>query len=139
MPTSADPRHINFARFVKRACDHAKETHGWSVAEVAERAGISRSTLNRWRAGEFANDPKGGEVADFCNTLDIDPRTAFAILWPATGERPAEPTPLPLEPAVEKLLRRLRDPAVADEEKYLIRETLEALAARTPDRKRRTG
>lgn len=132
MPPADDARHAQFSRFVKRAVDSAADTHGWTVTEIAERAGIARSTLYRWLKGDWNVDPKGAEVAAFCDALDIPTTIAFKILWPGKSQRAEAPEALPpADPDFDTLLRKLRDPNVSDDEKYLIRETIRSLAARS--------
>lgn len=100
-------------------------------------AGIGRSTVYRWKDGTWEQDPKGAAVKAFCDALDINPGAAYAILWPGKDDRPAPAEPLPTDPDIDTLLRRISDPNVPEEEKYLIRETIRSLAARVPGRGRR--
>lgn len=131
MPAVADARHANFAAFVARAVRAAKDTHGWTQEEVANRAGFSRSTLQRWLAGEWKEDPKGGEIQAFCDALDIPTQIPLMILWPGKSRRAEVPEPIPLaDPDFELVARRLRDPNVSDQEKFHIRETIRSLASR---------
>lgn len=109
---------------------------------VAKASGVGDSTIYRWRDGEWTRNPLAEQVVAFCDALGIPPSAAFSILWPGRSERPAEPEPMPLEPDLQTILRRLRDPDVPEREKFLIRETLRSLAARSPERPsrgRRTG
>lgn len=129
----ADPeaRLAAFTAFVRRALDHARITKGWSVEQVARKAGVSANTLYLWRSGaEWKNFPLGRNVEAFCDALGIDPAAAFAILWPGKRDRPAEPEPLGPDEDLITLARRLADPNVPENEKYLIREIIRGLAAR---------
>lgn len=132
-PTSGPPedRHSAFADFVRVALSDARAAHGWNGSEVARRTRLSRQTINRWRRGEWSSDPEPARVMAFCETLGIDPETAFGILgWHRTPAVPAaEP---PMDPDVAALLRRLFDPMVSDHEKYYMRETIRYLAYRNP-------
>lgn len=142
MPATADARRAAFSRFVQRALEYAKTERGWSVPRIAKESGVGDSTIYRWRDGQWQSSPKPEQVVAFCDSLDIPPSAAFLILWPGQRERPAEPEPMPLEPDLQTILRRLRDPDVPEREKFLIRETLRSLAARSPERPskgRRTG
>lgn len=132
MPASADARRAAFSRFVTRALEHAKSEKGWSVPTVAEASGVGDSTIYRWRDGDWKRSPLAEQVVAFCDALGIPPSAAFSILWPSRSGRPAEPEPLPLDPDVQTVLRRLRDPNVPEREKFLILETLRSLAARSP-------
>lgn len=136
---------------MKRLCTQAKTRHDWTVVRLARESGVSRNTIYRWIAGDLDSDPDRDKVEAFVKVVDERlVQEAFDILWPPRGTRPTEPAPLPPPPAVETLLRRLEDPNISNEEKYLILETLNALAARTPkkttprsdttvNRRRRTG
>jgi transcriptional regulator with XRE-family HTH domain len=110
-------------------------SRGWSISRIAEESGVSRSTIFRWQRGDSKQDPLPAQVVAFCDALAIPPGTAFAILWPGKGERAPQPEPMPLDRDFELLLRRLADPAVSDAEKYLIRETVKALANRNVARR----
>lgn len=130
VPASQDARRDAFAQFVIRALAHAKETRGWSVPKIAQLSGLGDSTIYRWRDADWKSSPNGDQVAAFCNTLDIPVTAAFSILWPGKGDKPSAPRPLPMDPDFELLLRRLVDPNVPETEKFHIRETIRALAAR---------
>lgn len=128
---TTNARKIAFATFVRRALDDARAMRAWSGTEVSRRTGVSRQTINRWVRGDWASDPEAERVVAFCEGLGLDPTTAFTALgWDrATGPRVA-PTPPPMDPDVEALLRRLVDPNVSDAEKFHIRETIRYLAYR---------
>lgn len=131
MTETANARKIAFATFVRRALDDARAMRAWSGTEVSRRTGVSRQTINRWVRGDWASDPEVERVVAFCEGLGLNPATAFAALgWDrATAPRP-HPTPPPMDPDVEALLRRLVDPNVSDTEKFHIRETIRYLAYR---------
>lgn len=127
---SLDVRRVQFARFVRRAVDRAKQTRQWTVERIAQESGIGAATIHRWLAGDWSKAPLGDAVQGFCEALDIPPQVAFSILWPASSDRPTEPEPLLSTPAIETIMRKLADPNVPDVEKYLINQTLESLASR---------
>ena len=128
---TANARKIAFATFVRRALDEARATRAWSGTEVSRRTGVSRQTINRWVRGDWASDPEAERVVAFCEGLGLDPAVAFAALgWERTARHRAAPTPPPMDPDVEALLRRLVDPDVSDAEKFHIRETIRYLAYR---------
>lgn len=137
VPTSRDVRRDLFARFVKRAVQEAQVGRGWSVPKIAEvtKKGVSGNTIYRWLNGDWERDPLPAQIVAFCDALDIPPAVAFAILWPGKNESRPEPEPLPIDPDFMVLLRRLHDPTVSEAEKYLIRETIRGLAARSAERK----
>jgi hypothetical protein len=68
-------------------------------------------------------------VVAFCDALDIDPKHAFAILWPGKNDDAPPPEPAPLDRDIELLARRLRDPNVTEAEKVSIRGTIRFLGA----------
>ncbi|WP_281891774.1 transcriptional regulator [Phytohabitans aurantiacus] len=127
---SLKARQVAFSRFVRRALDDALMHRGWNQVTVLEKTGTKKSTLHRWLRGDWTEDPKAGQVLDFCDGLDIPPAAAFLILWPGKRDRSPMPGPPPMDPDVELVLRRLVDPKVTEQEKYHIRETLRALARR---------
>jgi transcriptional regulator with XRE-family HTH domain len=128
--TSPDARRDAFAAFVRRAVDRAKDGQGWAVPRIAKESGIGTNTIYRWLKGDWVEAPKAAVVDKFCDTLGIPRAAARGILWPGQ-DQPREPTPaLTSEPDFVELLRRLNDPNVPAEEKYLIRETVRGLAAR---------
>jgi transcriptional regulator with XRE-family HTH domain len=128
--TSPDVRKRNFAAFVRRAIRHAQQDRGWAVPRIAKEAGIGSTTIYRWRDGDWEKSPKADQVERFCDALGIPTEVALSILWPGKTGRVRAPEPIPPDPDFEMLLRRLRDPNVSETEKYLIRETVRALAAR---------
>lgn len=138
--TSPDVRKQAFAAFVRRATDRAKLNRGLSLPQIAREAGIGVNTLYRWTKADLTAWPEPAKVAQLCRALDIPVEIALEILWPS-GEKVPAPAPLPTEPDFEILLRRLNDPTVPDEEKFLIRETIRGLAARSvpPPARRRAG
>jgi transcriptional regulator with XRE-family HTH domain len=128
-----------FSAFVRRALDQALLRRNWNVERVAAEADLGVNTLYNWRRGASAF-PEGEKVRKFCDALGINPVVAFTILWPGEDERPAEPVPLGPEEDLMTLARKLSDPSVPAQEKFLIRETIRGLAARTappPEDKRR--
>lgn len=122
-------RRIAFARFVTQALDEAERVKGWANVEVAERSGIGRATLDRWKHGRWRNDPEPGKVNAFCETLEVDPARAYrALRWGRYADAP-EPAPQ-MHPSIAALLRRLHDPAVPESEKRDVIRTVEWLANR---------
>ncbi len=128
--TSLDVRRVLFARFVRRAVDRIKDTRQWTVERIAKEADIGPATIYRWLDGDWVKAPQGDAVQSFCTALGIPPGVAFSILWPGVDDERVEPAPLDSTPAIDAILRKLADPHVSDQEKYLINETLEGLARR---------
>jgi len=138
VPASPEARRAAFSVFVKRAIEHARVRHGWNITQVVEATGaddqgrprLSRSTLYRWLRGDWREDPQPGQIVALCDALDIPPESAFRILWPGKTDRPSETEPLPLDPDIEIVLRRLADPTTPEPERFFLRESLKSLAAR---------
>lgn len=139
MPAAPEARKAAFAVLVKRALETAKRERGWSVPRIAQESGVGDSTIYRWRDGDWKRSPQPEQVVAFCDALGLRTETAFRILWPSRGDRPAEPDPAPIPPDVQEVLRRLRDPNVPEQEKYFIARTLSGLIGRTDDGRRQTG
>jgi transcriptional regulator with XRE-family HTH domain len=131
VPPPLDVRRKAFAAFVRRALRNAKEDRGWGISRVAEEAGIGGATIYRWRDGDWNKAPSPDAVVAFCDALDIDPKHAFAILWPGKGDDAPPPEPAPLDRDIELLARRLRDPNVTEAEKVSIRATIRFLIGRS--------
>jgi len=126
MPVSDSVRRTQFGAFVRRVLGDAK-ARGMTVREVERVTGIAKSTIYRWRNGEWVEDPQVAEVRQFCERLDVPFRTAAAVLrWSNDGAPPTvEPDP---DPDLVAVMRRLHDPTVSQEEKLSIRATLQYLA-----------
>jgi transcriptional regulator with XRE-family HTH domain len=120
-----------FAAFVRRATERAKIARGLSIEQVAELAGISANTIYLWRSGKGTSFPQGASVEAFCDALGIKPEVAFQILWPGSDARPSEPLPLGPDEDLLILARKLADPSTPERERFLIRETVRGLAARS--------
>ncbi|MFI7547244.1 helix-turn-helix domain-containing protein [Actinoplanes sp. NPDC049599] len=133
MATDPAVRLASFTAFVRRALDHAKTQRQWSVEDVAEAAGISANTIYTWRSGKSKQFPQGVNVEAFCDALGIKPGVAFDLLWPGRDDRPTEAIPLGPDDDLLILARRLADPNVPPQEKFLIRETIRGLAARAAE------
>lgn len=133
--TSPDIRRDAFARFVTRVTDQAKISRGWSIPAIAKKSGVGVNTIYRWKRGEWTVSPDADLVEKFCDALDIPTEAAFSLLWPGKTGRRTAPEPVPSDPDVDTLLRKLNDRSVSESEKYLIREMIRSLAARGPNRR----
>lgn len=98
-----------------------------TVKDIERVTGLGKSTLYRWRDGNWSRDPRGSEVQAFCAGLDIPLSVAHAALGWTGDERQPEPAPL-ADPDLSALARRLMDPRISDEERRHIRRTVRWLA-----------
>ncbi|WP_213451546.1 helix-turn-helix domain-containing protein [Rhizomonospora bruguierae] len=129
MPVPLHVRRTRFARLVKRVLEDAGAA-GLTIPQVVERTGVSKSAFYRWRAGEWTKDPRASEVRAFFDGLGVPARLAYQALdWsdPAAQEQAPE---VPLEPEIQEILRKLRDPNTPESEKRFLRESIRMLAAR---------
>lgn len=132
VPLPIEVRRRVWSAFVRRALKLAKEDRGWSIPQVAERAKISNTTIYRWQDGNWREAPSADAIEAFCDALDIDPKHAFAVLWPGRAAGTPPPEPAPLDRDIELIARRLRDPNVSEADKIIIRGTLRHLLGREP-------
>ncbi|MCX4474848.1 helix-turn-helix domain-containing protein [Micromonospora sp. NBC_01655] len=133
MSTSAQVRAAKFGRLVDRALREARE-RGMTIDEIVKATGVSSATLYRWRSGEWTKDPRASQVRGFCEGLGVSIRVAYQTLgWAEDGE-PQPSEPLDLEPDMQEVARRLRDPNVSEAEKQEIRTMIRYLARRRRER-----
>lgn len=76
---------------------------GLTMKQVAEKAGVSESTVSRWESGDIANMTRDKVVA-LANALQVSP--AVVMGWDEKAESPAEASDPQTEIFV-KLLRRM--------------------------------
>ncbi|HEU4422085.1 MAG TPA: helix-turn-helix transcriptional regulator [Pilimelia sp.] len=129
MAVSSQVRAAKFGRFVDRVLREAK-ARGMTIEEVVKATGVSSATLYRWRNADWTKDPRGSQVRSFCEGLGVPVDIAYRLLgWAENGE-PQATEPLDLEPDMQEVARRLRDPNVPDAEKMEIRAMIRYLARR---------
>jgi transcriptional regulator with XRE-family HTH domain len=118
----------------------ARKQAGISKREAARRAGISEG---RWRqivtgiqkAGEvdIPVNPRRTTVEAMARAVGVNPDRAIVAAGFEPARRPqpdeAEIDKTPLDPDVVAILRKLADPNVSNEQKFLIKEMLRSLAA----------
>ena len=118
-----------FARFVRAAVDTAKSQRGWTVTRLAAETGVGRSTLFRWLSGDCQEFPELAKVRGFCWALDIPVTAAFTALGVREGvDAPPADAEVEARADMQRILRRLIDPAVPRAQKAVIRDMLRYLA-----------
>lgn len=129
MAKSHGARAAKFGRFVARVLADAKQ-RGMTIPDIERATGVGKTTFYRWRDGEWTKDPRATQVRAFCDGLGVPYQQAYRLLgWSENGE-PQAPEPLELEPDMQEVARRLRDPNVSPAEKQEIRTMLRYLARR---------
>jgi transcriptional regulator with XRE-family HTH domain len=126
MVVSPDVARARFARVVRRALDDAR-SRGLTDREIAKMTGVGSSTFHRWRNGEGAGLPKVERVIAFFEALEIPAQAALAALG-VERQRPEPVDADALPPAVQRIMRKLRDPRTSAAERQAILHTLTALA-----------
>lgn len=138
MAKSAAARARKFGLFVARALAEAK-ARGMTIPDIERATGVGKSTFYRWRDGEWTKDPRASQVRAFCDGIGVPYEQAFRLLgWSENGE-PQAPEPTAMEPDMQEVARRLRDPNVPEAEKQEIRSMLRYLARRRGDGSQATG
>jgi transcriptional regulator with XRE-family HTH domain len=123
LPTE-EPRE-RFARVIR----HAREQRGWNQEELADAAGVSRPTVQRYEGGKTAT-PDAETSRRIFRALDLDPRLIPVVLGYVTAEEMGLPAEQPrvFSATVEEAIRILEDPRVPAVQKA---EWLEFLRFRT--------
>lgn len=150
-PIPDEIRAKQFGAYIGTLYAESAATHDWNVRAFCRVAGVSPQTFYRWRRGDWSDgQPTTRKVRAMHEALGVDPARALAIIGASSAPAPDDPLSL-AEPEVREamlaILRRLRDPAESDEERYFMRRTLADLARRpvsSPSenrttRKRRAG
>lgn len=87
--------------------------------DVADRSGVSLSTINRWERGLVRN-PKPEEMQAVCRILGLSTVAAgiaLGYLAPEDVEHLPEP-PTPVSPTEEEAMSIIRDPDMSDQAKH---------------------
>lgn len=114
VPSIPNPRGEQFARLIR----DARKQAGMSQDDLAEQAGVNRSTVIRWESGD-ASRPDPDQVRAVCIILGIDPQQAAIAL----GYLRPEDLPAPdtggrkLDPRILEVIEALEDPNVSETEK----------------------
>lgn len=69
---------------IGRLIRKARKDKGFTLADLAQRIGVSRSAVNQWELG--TSTPESKRLSDICRVLDIDPRDLHAHVN-ATNEK----------------------------------------------------
>ncbi len=131
MEVSQAVRYDRLARWVKTALAKARGD-GMTDEDIRKATGLSPRTWHRWQANDFGvQGPQVTSINQFCDGLGIPRAIPYNIMgW--SGEFPPvdpnEPPELPRDFRI--VLRRLSDPHTSEAEKFHIRATMRALAAR---------
>lgn len=107
-PAGEEPR-LRFARVIRQA----REERGMTQDDLAERAEVSRPTLQRWENAK-TETPEPEKARRVFRALGLDPRLIPVLLGYVTAEEmglPPEPPRL-FSPTVEEAIRILEDPNV---------------------------
>lgn len=131
MAATQATRAAKFGRFVTIALNDAKD-RGMTIPDIERATGVGKSTLYRWRDGDWTKDPRATQVRAFCEGLGIPLDSAYRVLgWSGNAATEPEPT---LDPDLQALARMLRDPNLSDGRKQEIRTMVRYLLRRRDDR-----
>lgn len=122
---------------MSRALEAAR-TRGLTNRDIHQATGINPTTFHRWARGDVRSTPDIANVRAFCRGLGLDVEEALTALG-MTGARDNPAPAPPMDPDVQRLLRKLADPSVPETEKLFIRESLRMLADRGTGSRRREG
>lgn len=131
-----DPK-LQFARTVR----DAREQRGWNQDDLADKAGVSRPTIQRIETAKTGT-PNPDTARRIFQALGLDPRLIPVILGYATAEELGLPPQLPrvFTPTIERAIAILEDPGVPAAAKEEWVEFLAFRAAQTStDTPRRAG
>lgn len=130
MPSTDEPALERLGRLIREA----REDRGWTQADLAEKSGVSRPTIQRYENAKTA--PEFDKVRLIVIALDVDPREIPVALGLVTREEmglpPERARPRRLDAATEEILALLEDPRVSDGERQAYRELLRAQLANRP-------
>ncbi|MGS2615104.1 helix-turn-helix transcriptional regulator [Micromonospora sp. LZ34] len=108
--------------------------------DVAERSGVSLSTINRWERGQVRN-PKPEEVQAVCRVLGLSTVAAgiaLGYLAPEDTEHLPEP-PRRYDATVEEAIAILQDPGMDEQTQYAAMQYLRYLHSRAGAERPGTG
>jgi transcriptional regulator with XRE-family HTH domain len=105
---------------------------GLRQEDIAEKSGVSLSTIQRWEAGNVRN-PDPAQVQAVCRVLGIRTVDAAVALGYVAAEdtEPAPPPPI-RSPALQELIDMFEDPAVPESMKREALNYLRYLRSQPP-------
>ena len=130
MDTTPITPQMAFAQFVRQAVEDAREQHGWTVGDIAQRTGVSRSTLFRWLAGDWQRYPELAKVRSLCATLGLSIAAAIRPLAMPNAATLGPRVLTQVEADMGSIRERLLDETVPAADKRKIRALLHRLARR---------
>ncbi len=131
MATTPPTPQVAFARFVRQAVTDAREERGWSIGDIAQQTGVSRSTLFRWLAGDWQHYPELAKVRSLCATLELPLGAAIRPLAMPNAATTPDPRALAeVDADLSAIRQRLLDDTVSPADKHHIRGLLRHLARR---------
>ncbi|MET0417594.1 MAG: helix-turn-helix domain-containing protein [Actinoplanes sp.] len=130
MDTTPTTPQMAFAQFVRQAVEDAREQHGWTVGDIAQQTGVSRSTLFRWLAGDWQRYPELAKVRSLCATLGLSIAAAIRPLAMPNAATLGPRVLTQVEADMGSIRERLLDETVPAADKRKIRALLHRLARR---------
>lgn len=129
---------VRFAELIRSTREH----RGWSQDDLADRAGVSRPTINRYEQGK-TRTPDPETARSIFRALQLDPRRIPVVLGYVTEEEmglPPEP-PRMFTATTEDAIAILEDPTIDPRSKAEWVEFLRFRAAQAdkPQDRRRAG
>lgn len=117
-----------------------RETMGWTQDDLAEAAGVSRPTINRYEQGK-THVPEPPTARSIFRALKLDPRRIPVVLGYVSAEELGLPAdgPRSFDNLTETAIQILEDPTVSAEEKEEWIEYLRFRMQRNREKRRRAG
>jgi transcriptional regulator with XRE-family HTH domain len=104
-------------RFAALLRQYRGRIDGLRQIDVADKSGVSLSTISRWERGDVVN-PKPDEVRAVCRVLNLPPIKAAVALGYVEAETPDElPESPQYQPTTLEIIELLENPAVPAEVK----------------------
>lgn len=100
-----------FSRWVQRVLETLKQRKGWGIVKVSQEADVPRSTITRWRDGQWElGIPTRAVVERFCENLKLKKTDPFAYMgWILDEESEVDDSgelfEIPPETALDRQIR----------------------------------